>query len=338
MHKPFAITLNRRLVAGQPAPARGAPSARGTWTCLPPCNKPRARPARTSSSWLFHAEEVVTTRRRGARSLAENNPLPAIMGRVCYHPCEDWLQPPVGRRLGRHQRGGALPRRRGPQAGLVQFAAPAEHQRQAGAGRRFRPGSGLAAAYHLTLDSGIEARRCATPAPIAGGMMRFGIPEVPAAAGSPRCRGQADQSITGVELQLATPSVEHSVPDALKEGFDAVFLGVGAHIGKRAYIPAGETANKVLDAVSRTCTTSKDPRKRSPCSGARSSSTAAATPPSTPPAQPSEWALKRRSSSIAATATRCPAHDFEVVDAEAGGHHPSSGSPRSSKPSNPGTS
>ena len=32
-------------------------------------------------------------------------------------------------------------------------------------------------------------------------------------------------------------------------GFDAVFLAVGAHIGKRAYIPAGEAAH-ILDAVS----------------------------------------------------------------------------------------
>ena len=32
-------------------------------------------------------------------------------------------------------------------------------------------------------------------------------------------------------------------------GFDAAFLAVGAHIGKRAYIPAGEAA-RILDAVS----------------------------------------------------------------------------------------
>ena len=32
-------------------------------------------------------------------------------------------------------------------------------------------------------------------------------------------------------------------------GFDAAFLAVGAHIGKRAYIPAGAAA-KILDAVS----------------------------------------------------------------------------------------
>src|SRR5574341_472995 len=33
------------------------------------------------------------------------------------------------------------------------------------------------------------------------------------------------------------------------KGFDAAFLAVGAHIGKRAYIPAGSAA-RMLDAVS----------------------------------------------------------------------------------------
>ena len=35
----------------------------------------------------------------------------------------------------------------------------------------------------------------------------------------------------------------------MKAGFDAAFLAVGAHIGKRAYIPAGTSA-RILDAVS----------------------------------------------------------------------------------------
>jgi NADPH-dependent glutamate synthase beta subunit-like oxidoreductase len=33
------------------------------------------------------------------------------------------------------------------------------------------------------------------------------------------------------------------------DGFDAAFVAVGAHIGKRAYIPAGDSA-KIMDAVS----------------------------------------------------------------------------------------
>ena len=40
------------------------------------------------------------------------------------------------------------------------------------------------------------------------------------------------------------------VPGAMHDdGFDAVFLAVGAHIGKRAYVPAGEAARSVKDSV-----------------------------------------------------------------------------------------
>ena len=51
-----------------------------------------------------------------------------------------------------------------------------------------------------------------------------------------------------MELELGRTVT--NIDDAMREGgFDAAFLAVGAHIGKRAYIPAGAAA-KVLDAVS----------------------------------------------------------------------------------------
>ncbi|WP_308874507.1 hypothetical protein [Thiothrix subterranea] len=37
-------------------------------------------------NWLFHAESG--NYEAAWRSLTENNPLPAIMGRVCYHPAK----------------------------------------------------------------------------------------------------------------------------------------------------------------------------------------------------------------------------------------------------------
>src|SRR3954465_4405059 len=52
---------------------------------LPPCN--HACPAgENCQEWLFPAEEgdYETAWRR----IMEDNPLPAVMGRVCYHPCE----------------------------------------------------------------------------------------------------------------------------------------------------------------------------------------------------------------------------------------------------------
>ena len=50
----------------------------------------------------------------------------------------------------------------------------------------------------------------------------------------------------GVRFQLGQ-HVEN-LQDAINEDFDAIFLAVGAQIGKRAYIPAGEAA-RILDAV-----------------------------------------------------------------------------------------
>ena len=84
MTKPFAITLD---VGSSLA------NKTGSWrterplyiSALPPCNM--ACPAGEDiQGWLYKAEEGDY---EGAwRSLVEHNPFPAIMGRVCYHPCE----------------------------------------------------------------------------------------------------------------------------------------------------------------------------------------------------------------------------------------------------------
>jgi 2-oxoacid:acceptor oxidoreductase delta subunit (pyruvate/2-ketoisovalerate family) len=81
---------------------------------------------------------------------------------------------------------------------------------------------------------------------MAGGMMRFGIPKYRLP------RDILDAEIArildlGVTLRLNT-KVVNIVEAMTMRGFDAAFLAVGAHIAKRAYIPAGEAA-KVLDAV-----------------------------------------------------------------------------------------
>jgi 2-oxoacid:acceptor oxidoreductase delta subunit (pyruvate/2-ketoisovalerate family) len=58
------------------------------------------------------------------------------------------------------------------------------------------------------------------------------------------------QRIVDLGVQIQYNVKVSNVLDAKKSGdFDAVFLAVGAHIAKRAYIPAGDSA-KVLDAVS----------------------------------------------------------------------------------------
>ncbi|MCX7156187.1 MAG: NAD(P)-binding protein [Rhodocyclales bacterium] len=237
MDKPFAITLD---------PGSSLANHTGSWRTfrpeyvdrLPPCNA--ACPAGENiQGWLFHAE--AGDYEKAWHALVENNPLPAIMGRVCYHPCEGGCnRQHVDSAVGIN----SVERFLGDEARKQgwKFAPPA-----AATGKRVlvvgSGPAGLSAAYHLT-RMGHKAV-IYEAGPLAGGMMRFGIPKYRLP------RDVLDAEIQrlidfGVEIQLQTKVTD--VQQAMKDGFDAVFLGVGAHIAKRAYIPAGD-ANKVLDAV-----------------------------------------------------------------------------------------
>jgi NADPH-dependent glutamate synthase beta subunit-like oxidoreductase len=239
MEKPFAITLD---VGSSLANKTGSwRTERAVYVDrLPPCN--HACPAGENiQQWLYHAEEGGEGYERAWRTIMEDNPFPAIMGRVCYHPCETScnrgkLDEAVGinsveRFLGDEGI------RRGWQ---VEVTAQRSGKRVlvVGAGP-----SGLSAAYHLTRMGHEVTIRDA--APLAGGMMRFGIPRYRLP------RDVLDAEIgrildLGVQLQLGRKVT--NVLEALEEGFDAAFLAVGAHVAKRAYIPAG-SASRVLDAV-----------------------------------------------------------------------------------------
>ncbi len=239
MDKPFAITLD---VGSSLA------NKTGSWRVsrplyvdrLPPCNA--ACPAGEDiQGWLYHAESC--DYEAALRALTQNNPLPAIMGRVCYHPCQvacnrGKLDEAVGIN--------SIERFLGDEAILRgwKLAAPAADSGKrvlvVGAGP-----SGLSAAYHLrrlghrvTL---VEA------GPFAGGMMRFGIPKYRL----PRDVLDAEvQRIVDMGVELVLNRKVSDIRATMREGgFDAAFLAVGAHIGKRAYIPAGEAA-RMLDAVS----------------------------------------------------------------------------------------
>ena len=239
METPFAITLDV---------GTSLANHTGSWrterpvyrNSLPPCND--ACPAGEDiQGWLYLAEE--SRYEEAWRLLTDDNPFPAIMGRVCYHPCQTacnraQLDQPVGinsveRFLG--------------DAALTHgwaFGEPAPDTGKRvliiGAGP-----SGLSAAYHLRRAGHAVVVRDAGPKP--GGMMRFGIPSYRL----PRdvLDAEIDRVLAlGIELELDSP-VDNVLDAKAAGGFDAVFLAVGAHIGKRAYIPAGESA-RILDAVS----------------------------------------------------------------------------------------
>jgi 2-oxoacid:acceptor oxidoreductase delta subunit (pyruvate/2-ketoisovalerate family) len=239
MDKPFAITLD---VGSSLA------NKTGSWRTmrpvyvdrLPPCNN--ACPAGENiQGWLYHAEGG--DYEAAWRALVADNPLPAVMGRVCYHPCEDAcnrgkLDEAVGinsveRFLGDEaiKRGWKFdrPARQTGKRVLIVGAGP----------------SGLSAAYQLRRFG--HQPTIVEAGPFAGGMMRFGIPKYRL----PRHILDAEvQRILDLGIELKLNQKVAKILDTMKEGrFDAAFLAVGAHIAKRAYIPAGSAA-RMVDAVS----------------------------------------------------------------------------------------
>jgi len=239
MDKPFAITLD----VGSSLANRT-----GSWRTsrplyvdrLPPCND--ACPAGENiQGWLYQAESG--DYEAAWRTLVQDNPLPAVMGRVCYHPCESACnRAPLDDSVNIN----SVERFLGDEAIRRgwSFPPPAEESGKrvliVGAGP-----SGLSAAYNLRrLGHRVTIHEAG---PVAGGMMRFGIPKYRL----PRDVLEAEvRRILDMGIELALDARVDNILSTMRMGeFDAAFLAVGAHIGKRAYIPAGSAA-KVLDAIS----------------------------------------------------------------------------------------
>jgi NADPH-dependent glutamate synthase beta subunit-like oxidoreductase len=238
MDKPYATTLDVLSSLNNHT---------GTWRTdrpvyvsgRPPCT--HACPAGEQvQSWLYETEDG--GHETAWRRLVADNPFPAIMGRICYHPCETacnrgQLDSAVGinsveRFLGDHaiEQGWALPGP-GPASGhkvLIVGAGPC----------------GLSAAYQLRrLGHEVEIREAGDAG---GGMMRFGIPpfRLP--------RDVLDAEIARVLALGVTIRFNCRVDDigaAMREsGSDAVLLAIGAQLSHRAYIPAGQSA-RIIDAL-----------------------------------------------------------------------------------------
>jgi 2-oxoacid:acceptor oxidoreductase delta subunit (pyruvate/2-ketoisovalerate family) len=238
MDKPFAITLD---------PGSSLANKTGTWRTerpvyvdrLPPCNA-QCPAGEDIQGWLYHAEGG--DYQAAWKHLTRDNPFPAIMGRVCYHSCEGAcnrakLDAAVGIN--------SVERFLGDEA-LKQgwrFAPPAQESGKkvlvVGAGP-----SGMSAAYQLRRLG--HAVTVVEAGPAAGGMMRFGIPKYRL----PREVLDAEmQRIVSMGVTLLLNTKVEDIAATMKEGgYDAAFLAVGAHVAKRAFIPAKDSS-RVLDAV-----------------------------------------------------------------------------------------
>ena len=175
--------------------------------------------------------------------IMERLPLPGVLGRVCPHPCEDKC-----RRAEMDQAVAicSLKRFAADQVDLGTVPVPLVEARPEKIAIVGSGPAGLTCAYHL-------ARQGYRPTifealPKAGGMLRVGIPDYRLP------KDVLDQEIDnilrlGVTLKTNTALGRDFTLDGLfEEGYQAVFLGIGCHVGKPLGI-ANEEAPGVLQGV-----------------------------------------------------------------------------------------
>ncbi|MEW5718326.1 MAG: FAD-dependent oxidoreductase [Chloroflexota bacterium] len=177
------------------------------------------------------------------RVIKEENPFPGICGRICNHRCETecnrgQLDEPIAiKDLKRFlvDQVYAKPRPK------IEPIARTRDERVAiiGSGP-----CGLTAAMDLVKQGyGVTVFESL---PVAGGMLRVGVPEyrLPSAIVDREVQDIVD---LGVELRLNSPVTNL---DALfDEGFNAVLISVGAHEGKKLRIPGADLAGVMINTI-----------------------------------------------------------------------------------------
>jgi heterodisulfide reductase subunit A-like polyferredoxin len=163
--------------------------------------------------------------------ILRDNPLPAICGRVCTHPCtagctranvDDPVNLPALKRfVTDHDSDYALPK---PTA-----AERPEKIAIIGAGP-----AGILCAYHLRQKG--YSPTIFEASPVAGGMLSAGIPSY--RLPRPVLNAEIDRlRAIGIEIRLNTPVGQGITLDELRESYAAVFIAVGAQVEKKLRLP-----------------------------------------------------------------------------------------------------
>ncbi|WP_449243896.1 FAD-dependent oxidoreductase [Desulfobacca acetoxidans] len=177
------------------------------------------------------------------RLIMDDLPLPGVLGRICPHPCESACR--------RQEIDEAiaicnLKRFAADQVDPASLTIPMIAKKKEKIAIIGSGPAGLSCAYQLAR----RGYQCTIfeALPVAGGMLRVGIPDYRLP------KTVLDQEIAyiqrwGVEIKTNTAlGADFSLDDLFKNGYKAVFLGLGCHMGGELGIP-GEEAAGVIQGV-----------------------------------------------------------------------------------------
>jgi NADH-quinone oxidoreductase subunit F len=180
---------------------------------------------------------------RALAVILESIPFPSVCGYVCFHPCEakcrrGQLDEPIAIRA------------------LKRFVADHGKKPILGWGKVVSPSgksvavvgsgpAGLSAAYYLAKLGG-HAVTVFEALPKPGGMLRVGIPRYRLPE---NVLDSEIEAIKQVGVEIKTSVRVESVDALCEEGYDAVFLALGAHGGTKMHVE-GEESQGVMECVS----------------------------------------------------------------------------------------
>ena len=305
MDKPFAITLD---VGSSLANKTGSWRTERPRYVAPPAAVQRRLPGRRELPGSGSTTpRRATTRRPGGRSWRTTRSPPSWAGSATTRARPPATAAQLDEAVGINSVERFLGDEAIQQGWTVDVAAPPHRQARARRRRRARPASPppttcAASATRSTIHDAGPARRRHDA------LRHPALPAARATSSTPRSSASSTWASSSSSTARSTTS-----QDAMREGgFDAAFLAVGAHIGKRAYIPAGAAARDARRRLA--CCAAWRARSRR-CSAAASSSTAAATPRMDAARTAKRLGAEEAVVVYRRTRDRMPAHDFEVEEA-----------------------
>jgi 2-oxoacid:acceptor oxidoreductase delta subunit (pyruvate/2-ketoisovalerate family) len=199
----------------------------GSWKYIRPVYRDRVAPCNEGCPVGIDIEAYMNELREGRVDAAlalllRENPMPAVTGRVCYHPCESVCN---RRNYDDAVSIHAVERALGDMALEAKATPPAPPSRKERVAVVGSGPAGLACAFHLRhLGYGVTVFEAA---PEPGGVLRLGIPEyrLPKAL---LAREIARIQSLGIEIRC-NARVGTDVPWSALDDYAAVFLGPGVH-------------------------------------------------------------------------------------------------------------